>query len=195
MRVQRRLHSSLFFCVARSARRVSQLGVRRCTCAPARDSPPASPAAPGRNRLIIFIMYPVRFGKSAFPTMAPRAAIVRVSDGWPRRQAARIFLAARSAFMEINGAPAAVANHANSMSWSPLNFAFTCEPVPHHSGCNGGYMDVVACELSANRIRETSQRKFADAVWRQMWHGDLAANRGNINNASPTPHAHFRNDP
>ena len=61
--------------------------------------------------------------------MAPRAAIVMVSDGWPRRQAARIFLAARSAFMEINGAPAAVANHANSMSWSPLNFAFTCEPV------------------------------------------------------------------
>src|SRR5438874_1439325 len=70
-----------------------------------------------------------RLGRSAFPRIAARAAKVSVRDGCPRRHAARIFLAARSALMEINGAPAEAANQANSLSCLPLNFAFTCEPV------------------------------------------------------------------
>src|SRR5205814_274761 len=64
----------------------------------------------------------------------------------------------------------------------------------HHSRRDGGDMDVVACQLGANRIGETGQRKFADAVWREMRHGDLAANGRNINDVSSTPGAHFRND-
>ena len=55
-------------------------------------------------------------------------------------------------------------------------------------------MDVVARELGANRIGQTSQRKFAGAIWREMRHGDLAADRRDINYASPTPNSHLRND-
>src|SRR5204862_7728659 len=120
---------SLFRTVARSTRRVSQAGTKRRVSEPARDSLPSSCAAPGRRRFRAFIAYPVKFGNSALPRIAPRAAKVRVSDGWPRRQAARIFRAARLAFIEISGMPFEVANHANSASCFPLKLAFTCEPM------------------------------------------------------------------
>src|SRR5437763_16750204 len=55
-------------------------------------------------------------------------------------------------------------------------------------------MDLVARELGANRIGQPRQRKFTGAVWREMRHGDLAADRRDINYASPTPNSHLRND-
>src|SRR3954470_14796846 len=121
--------SSLFFLVARSANRVIHSGVSRGSSKPARDCSPLSSVTSGRKRFTIFIAYPVRFGNSAFPAIAPRAQNVKVSDGWPRRNAATIFRAARLASIEISGAPAPAENHANSASPLPLNLAFTCEPV------------------------------------------------------------------
>ena len=48
----------------------------------------------------------------------------------------------------------------NSISWSPLNFAFTSEPVRIIPG-DGGYEDIFACELRAERVRQAGQREFA----------------------------------
>ncbi len=86
--------------------------------------------------------------------MRPRAAKVSVSEGCPRRHAARIFRAARSAFIEINGIPAETENHANSASRWPLNFALRCEPVRIMPGAT-----VVTWILSrASSVRRASEK-------------------------------------
>src|SRR5437868_14095900 len=74
--------SSLFFALARSARSVIHSGAMRVTCCPARRSFALTcDPGPGRNRFPIFIACPVKFGKRALATIAPRAAKVNVSEG------------------------------------------------------------------------------------------------------------------
>src|SRR5438034_9642777 len=83
--------SSLFFALARSAGSVIHSGVMRLAWRPAHTSfASACDPGPGKNRFPIFIAWPVKFGKRALATIAPRAAKVNVSEGWPRRAAARI---------------------------------------------------------------------------------------------------------
>jgi hypothetical protein len=65
-------------------------------------------------RFTNFIAAPVKFGAIAFPAMANRAPKVRVRDGWPRRHAAMILVAARSALIERNGSPFENENQVNS---------------------------------------------------------------------------------
>src|SRR5262245_61757881 len=55
-------------------------------------------------------------------------------------------------------------------------------------------MNVVPCQFSTNRIRETRQRKLASAVRPEMRHSNFAANGGNVHDASPTPETHLWND-
>src|SRR5439155_644760 len=62
----------------------------------------------------------------------------------------------------------------------------------HHSWRHGRHMDVIARQLGPKRVGQTGERKFACAVGRHMRHGNLATDGRNIDDASPTPDAHFR---
>src|SRR4029077_5664099 len=64
----------------------------------------------------------------------------------------------------------------------------------HHSWRHRRHMNLVARQLRPHRIGQTCQRKFACAIGRHMRHHNFAANRRNIDDASPTPDAHFWND-
>src|SRR5947209_7332397 len=80
---------SLLRSMAASARPVNHRGEERGDrlCQPVRNSSPELAVGCGKNRLTAFIIKPVTFGAIALPTMPRRAANVRVSDDWPRRQA------------------------------------------------------------------------------------------------------------
>ena len=93
------------------------------------------------------------FGNNALARIAPRAANVSVNEGWPRRHAARIFRAARSAFIEISGSPLAAENQANSAAGCPLNLALTCEPVRMSPGATV-VAKILCCASSARTASE-----------------------------------------
>src|SRR5450755_4174417 len=64
----------------------------------------------------------------------------------------------------------------------------------HHSRRNSRDENLIASELSTNRIGETGERELARGIWRHMRHGDLAANRRNIHDASAAAAPHLWNN-
>src|SRR5262245_22362779 len=52
-------------------------------------------------------------------------------------------------------------------------------------------LNIVARQLSPNRVRETGQCKLAGAVRRKMRHGNFATDGGDVHDTSATPKAHL----
>ena len=105
------------------------------------------------------------------------AGTKRESKRWLTTSARRkIFRAARSRPLKSAVRRREAENQANSASWLPLNFAFTCEPV-RMSRRHSSDLNIIARQLSPNRIRETGERKLAGAVGREMRNGNLASGR------------------
>src|SRR2546423_563645 len=75
-----------------------------------------------------------------------------------------------------------------------FEFCLDVRTSAHEAGRNCRHIDVLARQLSANRIRKSGKSKLARAVGGKMRHGDFATYGGDVDNTTAALLPHQRND-